>query len=73
MLLVSQPAHSGWHRDEQVTIFTVCSGSTGRDINSIKSYSHNTEEQLLCQCENGIRADPFAVEVTLGSSALNKR
>ena len=33
----------------------------------------STEEQLLCQRENGNRADPFAVEVTLGSSALNER
>ena len=30
----------------------------------------STEEQLLCQRENG---DPIAVEVTLGSSALNER
>ena len=33
----------------------------------------STEEQLLRQRENGNRADPFAVEVTLGSSALNAR
>ena len=33
----------------------------------------NTEEQLLCLRENGNRADPFAVEVTVGSSALNER
>ena len=33
----------------------------------------STEEQLLCQCKNGKHADPFAVEVTLGSSALNER
>ena len=33
----------------------------------------NTEEQLLCQRENCNCADPFAVEVTLGSSALNER
>ena len=33
----------------------------------------NTEEQLLCQRENCNRADPFAVEVTLGYSALNER
>ena len=30
-------------------------------------------KQLLCQCENGNCADLFAVLVTLGSSALNKR
>ena len=33
----------------------------------------STEEQLLCQRENCNRADPFAVVVTLGSSALNER
>ena len=33
----------------------------------------STEEQLLCQRENGNCADPFAVEVTLGSSALNEK
>ena len=33
----------------------------------------STEEQLLCQRENGNHADPFAVEVTLGSSVLNER
>ena len=32
----------------------------------------STEEQLLCQRENGNRADPFAVKVTLGYSALNE-
>ena len=33
----------------------------------------STEEQLLCQRENDNRGDPFAFEVTLGSSALNER
>ena len=33
----------------------------------------DTKEQLLCQRENGNHAGPFAVEVTLGSSTLNKR
>ena len=43
-------------------------GRTHKDI-----WEASTEEQLLCQRENGNCTDPFAVEVTLGSPALNEK
>ena len=43
-------------------------GRTHKDI-----WKASTEEQLLCQHENGNCTDPFAVEVTLGSPALNEK
>ena len=43
-------------------------GRTHKDI-----WGASIEEQLLCQRENGNCANPFAVKVTLGSSALNEK
>ena len=37
------------------------------------TWEASTEEQLLCQHKNGNCVNPFAVEVTLGSSVLNEK